>query len=279
MNTRGIFASLKEIWRKHRSAMLVLLGLCIAALIGWYAYSHRKVEITDILPPEHTATPSAELPRIAIVIDDVGLDEEGTKEAIRLPAGITLSYLPYANNIQDKVNAGKAAGHEIWLHMPMEAIGGEDPGPDALRIHMSDDEITATVMKNFSEFTGYVGVNNHMGSRFSADEHGMRLFMQAVKEKGLMFLDSRTTTETKGEELALAMGVPVTRRNIFLDTDITEENVSNQFSALLKTADQQKYAVAIGHPHEITLAVLKKLLPYLAGHYRLVPVSELVTRQ
>jgi polysaccharide deacetylase 2 family uncharacterized protein YibQ len=142
-----------------------------------------------------------------------------------------------------------------------------------------DDEILQDVIeKNLSGFTGYVGVNNHMGSRFTADERGMRVFMEEVKDRELIFLDSRTSMASKGEELARAFGVPTARRNIFLDNVLTEESIAAQFDSLLKIAARQKSAIAIGHPHPITLEVLQRLLPYLRDKFELVPVSALVSR-
>jgi len=231
------------------------------------------LETPDAVPvPEHERS---SLPRIAIVIDDVGMTEEGTKEAIALPPEVTLSFFPYAPGVQGKVNDAKAAGHEIFMHVPMEALGGEDPGPDALRVDMDDRLLREKIVKNLDSFSGYVGINNHMGSKFTAFEPGMRDVMDQVKARGLIFLDSRTNAATKGEGIAREVGVKTIRRHIFLDNVLTEESVANQFAELLKLADNQNMAVAIGHPHHITLEVLAKILPYLRSRYELVPVSAL----
>lgn len=233
----------------------------------------EALHIPEAVPvPEHERTA---LPRIAIVIDDVGMVDETTKQSIALPAPVTLSFFPYASGVQSKVNEAKAAGHEVFMHVPMEALGGEEPGPDTLRVDTNERELREVIARNLNSFTGYAGINNHMGSKFTADDSGMRFVMEEVKARGLIFLDSRTNPATKGEGIAREMGVKTIRRHIFLDNVLTEENVANQFAELLKLADAQNMAVAIGHPHHVTLEVLAKILPYLRSRYELVPVSAL----
>lgn len=273
-------------------AAMVLLAVVAGGFWYWHAQkeaakpSSAIQAIMDELrqaPPEQpvppvTPPPKHGLPRVAIVIDDVGMNDAETQKAINLPPGVTLSFFPYAPHVQESANAAHAAGHEVFLHLPMEAVGGEDPGPGALRVKMSDDEIRQNLEHDLNSFHGYTGINNHMGSRFTADERGMRFVMESVKARGLIFLDSRTTVLTKGEDLAREMGVPTIRRHIFLDNTLTEESIAEQFSALLKLAANQGEAVAIAHPHEISLEFLAHILPYLRGRYELVPVSALVSK-
>jgi uncharacterized protein len=223
--------------------------------------------------------PGHGLPCIAIVIDDVGLRPRETGLAIALPAAVTLALLPYAPDVQEGADRARAAGHEVLLHLPMEAIGGQDPGPHALRVSMDDDELRREIEHNFSAFRGYVGVNNHMGSRLTSDARAMRVVMQAIRAKGLIFLDSRTTARTVGEALAREMGVPAASRHVFLDNVLTQESVAGQFSELLDLAAKQRAAVAIGHPHRVTLDFLARVLPSLQGRYEVLPVSAMVALQ
>lgn len=215
-------------------------------------------------------------PRVAIIIDDVGLDAEKARLAIALPAEVTLSFLPYAPNVQTNVDRALAAGHEVFLHLPMEAVGGEDPGPNALRVAMDHGELARQIAHNLSAFHGYVGVNNHMGSRFTADAAAMRTVIEALRDRGLIFIDSRTTALTKAEALAREMGVPTAARNVFLDNTLTEDSIAGQFSELLNLSAQQGVALAIGHPHLVTLEFLSAALPTLRGSYALVAASAAV---
>lgn len=131
---------------------------------------------------------------IAIVIDDAGLDQPRTARTVDLPGPITISYLPYARDLQSQVNAARNAGHEVMLHMPMEPSSATiDPGPHALLARYDRQKILNEMTWMLDRFDGYVGVNNHMGSKFTADPERMRVVMEVMKSRGLMFLDSRTS--------------------------------------------------------------------------------------
>src|SRR5512143_58578 len=107
-------------------------------------------------------------PLIAVVIDDVGLDRPRSKRAWELPGPLTMSFLPYAKDLREQARAARAKGHELMLHLPMEPNGRSDPGPGALLVSQSDAELRQRTTAALDSFDGYAGVNNHMGSRFTA---------------------------------------------------------------------------------------------------------------
>ena len=180
-------------------------------------------------PPPHrtrrhgaNAVPFADLnsrPLVAIVIDDVGIDRPHSKRAWELPGPLTMSFLPYAKDLREQARAARARGQELMLHLPMEPIGRADPGPNALLVSLSDAEIKQRMTTALDSFDGYVGVNNHMGSRFTTFRPGMETVLRQFKARGLMFLDSRTTAQSVGDQLAQEMGVPSIVRHVFLDDD------------------------------------------------------------
>ncbi|HEY6982877.1 divergent polysaccharide deacetylase family protein [Reyranella sp.] len=204
-------------------------------------------------------------PLIAIVIDDVGIDRPRSRRAWELPGPITLSFLPYARDLDEQAKAARAHGDELMLHMPMEPLGHADPGPNAILTSLSESEIRQRVTADLDSFDGYVGVNNHMGSRFTAFRPGMETVLRLLKARGLLFLDSRTTAQTVGESLAQELGVPTVSRNIFLDDDQSLATVKHQLAETEEVARRQGFVVAIGHPHEHTLQALAEWLPGLAG--------------
>ncbi|BBK32012.1 hypothetical protein EDC65_0813 [Stella humosa] len=215
-------------------------------------------------------------PRIAIVIDDLGPNLRGSQAVISLPGPLTLAFLPYAD-VSRMVEAARRAGHEILVHMPMEPMAaGVDPGPGALKVVQPKDELRRRIDDGVSRFPGHVGLNNHMGSRFTADPRAMAVLMDEIAGRGLLFLDSRTTVDTVAEALARARSVPFVSRDVFLDNDQSADKVVHQLAETERVARRKGYAVAIGHPHAATRAALAAWLPQAAGRgFQIVPISSL----
>lgn len=217
-------------------------------------------------------------PEIAIVIDDMGLDRRRSARAIALPAPLTLSFLPYAEDLREQAASGRAHGHELLVHVPMEPLGSHnDAGPGALKVGLSLEEVGERLRHDLGQFDQYVGINNHMGSRFTAYGPGMAVVMAELKSRGLLFLDSRTIGNTVGAPTADQYGVPNIERDVFLDDVMTESAVRTELAHLEAIAARTGHAVAIGHPHDQTLAVLTRWIPEVqAKGFVLVPLSQLV---
>lgn len=200
-------------------------------------------------------------PLVAIVIDDVGLDRPRSKRAWELPGPLTLSFLPYAKDLAEQARAARARGHELMLHLPMEPNGRNDPGPGALLVSLSSADLRQRTNAALDSFAGFAGVNNHMGSRFTAFRPGMETVLKQLKPRGLMFLDSRTTKDSVGDQVAHELGVPSIVRHVFLDDDESVEAVRRKLAEAEAVARRQGFVVAIGHPHEATLQALQEWLP------------------
>jgi polysaccharide deacetylase 2 family uncharacterized protein YibQ len=217
-------------------------------------------------------------PMIAIVIDDMGLDRRHSDEAADLPAPLTLSFMTYAEDLPTQVATARARGHEIMLHVPMEPQAPRvDPGPNALKLALDEDEIKRRMNWDLARIDGIVGVNNHMGSRFTESAPGMATVLTMLRERGLFFLDSRTTPHSVGIDIAIEIGLPHAARDIFLDVDLTDPAVASELAKTEAVARRNGIAVAIGHPHDPTLTELRRWLPLVeARGFRLVPVSAIV---
>ena len=226
-----------------------------------------------------TADPPA--PMIAIVIDDAGVDRRRTARVAALPGPLTISYLTYASGLAEQTSIARAAGHELMVHVAMEPTNRSvDPGPRVLRTGFDAEELLLRLRWGLSQFEGYVGINNHMGSRFTENTAGMRIVLAELKTRGLLFLDSRTSQTTVGGKIARELDLPFAERNIFLDHDPKLEVVNQQIKLLERDARRRGYAVAIGHPRDATLDALEAWLPTVASKgMRLVPISTIVARR
>jgi len=214
-------------------------------------------------------------PMIAMIIDDVGLSSAKTQTLISFPAPFTLAFLPYAPNLKKHTEQARAAGHELMVHIPMEpSRKTADPGPDALLEELSLDEIRRRVRKNMAQFTGYVGVNNHMGSKFTAYGAGMTVVMDELAARKLLFLDSRTTADSKGYKLARARNMLTGNRDVFIDNVQEEAAIMSQLSLVEKLAIKKGIVIVIGHPHASTIAALEKWIPTAQSKgFQFIPVS------
>lgn len=216
-------------------------------------------------------------PRISIIMDDLGLNAAATRRTLALPKGVTLSFLPYGKAAPSLAEEARAEGHEIMLHLPMEPRGKADAGPDALKTDMSPAEIEETLRRQLGAFKGYTGINNHMGSRFTEDVRALIPVMRVLKEQGLFFVDSRTSQTSRAADVGRMAGVPAISRDVFLDHERGPDHLLHQLQLLEDHARQTGHAVAIAHPHELTLEILEVWLRSLEGKgFDLVPVSALI---
>jgi polysaccharide deacetylase 2 family uncharacterized protein YibQ len=225
------------------------------------------------------ATPEANgRPMIAIVIDDLGIDRRNADRVVALPGPLTLAFMTYAHNVADQARAARAAGHELLVHVPMEPDAtGLNAGPNVLSVDIPPDVLRQRIDWALSRFDGYVGMNNHMGSRFTASAPGMTLLLAELHRRGLLFLDSRTTAQTVAAAVARQANVPFAERNVFLDNESSASAVWLQLRRVETVARQKGFAVAIGHPHAGTIDALAKWLPTLGEKgFVLVPVSAIV---
>lgn len=241
----------------------------------------------QVIPPlwlRNATAPKARSgqPMIAVVIDDIGPNLRNARRSVTLPAPVTLAFLPYANHLEDLTAKARMAGHELIVHMPMEPTeSSQDPGENALLTDLGPDELKRRIEWNLERFSGYVGVNNHMGSKFTTSGPGMRLVMSELSKRGLLFLDSRTNAKSQAKQAAALFRVPFAQRDIFIDNDHRNPDaIRAQLAKLEERARDRGYAVGISHPHDKTLEVLAEWLPEARRRgFALVPISEIVKQR
>ena len=210
---------------------------------------------------------------IAICIDDLGPDMAGTALAIRLPKDVTLSFLPFAPSTSALAQNAEQGGHEVLAHVPMEAVGPIDPGPMTLKVGAQDnlDKLAWALAR----VPGVSGINNHEGSKFSTDIVSLIPVVQLLSARRLFFFDSRTIAGSQIVPVAHKFAVASAGRDVFLDNILTDAAIGAQLDLLAAKARKTGVAIAIGHPHQVTLRVLGAWLSVDHG-VRLVPVSEAI---
>ena len=228
----------------------------------------RPESIESPTRPQPTATPRPVPPpgrrgRLAILLDDGGQKMDLVATAGKLPPEVGVAILPFLPSSAETAFSMHEAGHEVWLHLPMEAVGDSDPGPGALMVDMTDEQLRDAVFMAINNIPHVVGINNHMGSKATANLRMMTWMMQDLAAMGLAFLDSRTTVDTVAEEAARVQGVKTGRRHVFLDNERTEAAIREQLEEAVYRARMEGEIIAIGHLNEVTVAVLASELPDL----------------
>lgn len=224
---------------------------------------------------------SAETPRIAIIIDDVGNHLLAGKRALALPGPVCIAILPFAPRSSLLAKSAGQVGKEVLLHMPMQATGDGAAGAHTMSLDMSREQLAQSIDAALATVPNAIGINNHRGSLITRHPGHMRWLMEEIGlRRELFFVDSYTTHESVALQVAAETGVRAVRRDVFLDADLDPTMIRAEFERLKSLARKRGVAVAIGHPHATTLAFLEEALPGLSDEgIELVPISELVARQ
>ena len=236
-----------------------------------------KINIPKSIPPPKPV-PLEKLPRVALIIDDLGYDKKIAEKFVELDIDLTFSILPHSPFQKKIVRLANSKGIEIMLHLPMEPVEYPEvnPGPGSLLSSMTPDELIKQLEENLDTIPGVKGVNNHMGSKLTAESAQMYQMFSVLKHRGLFFIDSRTTSDSLGKPSARLFQVPFAQRDVFIDHYQEPDFIRKQIKELIRIARLNGEAVGILHPHPTTYRILQEMLPELQNQVRLVPASQVV---
>ncbi|MEP4378705.1 MAG: divergent polysaccharide deacetylase family protein [Alphaproteobacteria bacterium] len=223
-------------------------------------------------------------PRVAVILSGLGLSSAATEAAIQgLPGEVTLAFQPFADNIQQWIRLARAAGHEVLLNLPMEPVDfpANDPGPRALFVTLSPDENEERLRWALSRVTGYVGVVNHMGSRFTTSREAMQPILAEIKARGLLYVDARSSARSIATVMATQMQVPRAINDRFLDSrEVSRVTIDARLIELERIAKDAGVSIAIGQAFPVTIERVREWAQTLEGKgLALVPVSAVVNTQ
>ena len=222
-------------------------------------------------------------PRIAIVMSNLGLSSAATEAAIqRLPGPITLAFSPYARGLDHWIALARAAGHEVLLDLPMEPTNfpANDPGPDTLLTSLTAGQNRTRLHSLLGRVTGYVGVVNEMGSRFTTSAPNLRPVLTELRDRGLLFLDSRSSLRSVAARTATEIGLPRVINNRFIDAEASRDAIDARLDEIERIARVSGFAVGIGQPFPVTIDRLVEWSRNLDEKgFALAPVSAMVNAQ
>jgi polysaccharide deacetylase 2 family uncharacterized protein YibQ len=279
----GLRAPLAAIARRHH---LTLMEASSANLLRFdFAFEGHRTQsvhiVTRLSVPErvpllqhgHTVAP-----RLAIILDDLGYDRAAADSLLALPFPLTVSVLPHLPLSTEVAEEASRRGDQVLLHLPMQSEGnGAKTEEVELRVGMTEAQVDTALAGMLETVPGAAGVNNHQGSRATADPVLMAELMPALRSRNLFFIDSRTTASTVAYDAAVRAGVPTASRKVFLDDTQTREAILAQIDLAARDALRDGTAIAIGHPHPATIAALSEEIPRLeARGIRMVYAADLL---
>lgn len=213
---------------------------------------------------------------LTLIIDDLGQTPSRDSRALALPGPVTLAIMPDTPHATDFAGQAHKAGKTVIIHMPMDPA----TGPFAWHPGLPMDELQKRLEAAFKAVPFAVGMNNHEGSGMTTQPEAMAMLMGRLKQRGMFFLDSRTTAKTVAAAKAQDIGLPSVSRDVFLDDVRTPEAISGQLQTAIKFARKHGSVVMIGHPYPQTLQVLERELPTLAAQgVKWIPISEMITQR
>ncbi|MDL2290672.1 divergent polysaccharide deacetylase family protein [Desulfovibrio sp. OttesenSCG-928-F20] len=221
------------------------------------AMTPKPAPLPNMAPPRVRA--GGEAPKLVIVIDDLGANASALKQLLELDFPVTAAFWPHGAHTTAGARAAHAKGREIIVHLPMEPLGYPkvQPGPKVLLSGMDEARIRKTVLEGIAAVPHAVGLNNHMGSRFTQSREGVGAVIRLLKERGLFMLDSVTHSRSVFAAEGRRLGIEHYRRNVFLDVEHSRTAVLEALKRAERIALLSGQAVAIGHPLPQTLAALK----------------------
>jgi polysaccharide deacetylase 2 family uncharacterized protein YibQ len=225
--------------------------------------THTINIVTPLLTADESATNAGRHPKLAIIIDDLGYDRDAAELLFQIPFPLTVSVLPYLEHSTEIAEEAWRRGYQVMLHLPMESSAGEKAERVELKPGMSPDQAVRMLQGMLETVPQATGVNNHQGSLASGDTGLMDAIMPALRERGLFFVDSRTTSTSVAYLAAHRAGVPAASRDVFLDDTQDVAAIHHQLQLAVRDARMHGAAIAIGHPHPTTLQVLSEYLPEL----------------
>lgn len=237
------------------------------------------IESTSVAPAEVAVdTTVIGSNRLVIILDDIGYNADAGERAVKLPGAVTYAVLPFTPHGQMLAQMAHEAGKEVMLHAPMSNLAGMALGEGGLTLALTEEEFITTLRSAIADIPHIAGVNNHTGSELTAAEQPMQWVMRELKAQGLFFVDSMTTGKSVAERIAIENQVPALKRHVFLDNEATADAIDREFQRALAIAQQQGFAIAIGHPYPATLEYLEQAIDKLPEHnIELVSASALLT--
>jgi len=264
---------MKNTGKRHYHILLILFFLIAGVFFLYRELGKEDYKPQKILRPLQPEKAYEALPKIAIVIDDLGSNKKTASEIFSMNVRVTLSIIPHETYTEWIAREGHKRKYEIIAHVPMEAKTPHRLGKGGLYLWMTDNEIRNTLKESLNSIPYAKGISNHMGSAFTEDTRAMSVIISILKKENLFFLDSLTTSGSVGFRLAKQQGLQAFKRDMFLDEKEDYDYLKGQWEKAINIAKRKGSVIILAHPKENTINFLKETLPH--SEIKVIPLSEL----
>ena len=264
-----------------KNVVKVGLSMWIASKLGIVLMLCGALVSSSVTASEQKIPDPMKTRKVALIIDDFGNNMRGTEEILNLPIPLTIAVMPFLPSTKKDAELAHQKKHDVIVHMPMEPMRGAKSwlGPGALMSNLSDEEIRNRVNKAIDDVPHAIGMNNHMGSKITQNPRIMRIVLQVCKERGLFFIDSKTSYRSIVGQDAHDLQVPYIENMVFLDDVHTSSHITKQLRLISEKVKQNEVCVAIGHvgPGGKKVAqAIRNYLPQLQKEATIMQVSRMV---
>ncbi len=290
--------SFARLWRLTLALFLLLMLFGSITVVGYVIFFGTAfardipADLHEIIfeepdPPEPNPVeeeklprPFVDLPKVAIIIDDMGYHKRLGEQLLGLPVVLNYSFLPFVPHSRAQAVQAHLAGRTVLLHLPLQPRNPAwNPGPGALLVDDAPPVQREKFVRCLAEIPHVSGVNNHMGSLFTEDSRAMTEVMRQIHASGLFFVDSYTTSASTGLQVAAELQVRSARRDVFLDNVLDERQICLRLEELVEVALQRGWGIGIAHPHQVTVDALRRCAPPYHGQVEYVGVEEIIAGQ
>lgn len=246
----------------------------------WQAQDNWQYRLTVLFSCDKEGVKMARKPspqpganKVALIVDDMGYSLEAINDLCSIGLPFTIAIIPYSPLASEIATISRQHDLEVILHLPLEAVNNNESydSKGMITAEMSEAEVITILEKNLDQIPYIRGVNNHMGSKITADSKLMNIILEHLKDRDLFFIDSRTTSSSVAYDIAQSLKIPSAYRHVFLDAEPSESYIRGQLTELFQRAQQNGFALGICHPTKETLKVLKESF-HLVDEYGIEPV-------
>ncbi len=225
---------------------------------------------------------SQDKPKVVIIVDDLGRDKESVDSFAEISTQLTFAVLPNLPNSTYAAEVATKNNIDLLLHIPMEpkpvsGYNADDAGEGVLMVGQTKEDILKNLERNIKAVPNIIGINNHMGSKFTENHELMELVLRKMHSEGLFFIDSLTSPDSQGYPIAKEIGMKTARRDYFLDDKRKgKEYVTQQLARLVEKSEKDGVAIGICHPYPQTIEAFKEVIPRIGNRVQIVPVSKVI---